>query len=193
MRHLSCLTGLLVLAGLALGCEPDGLAPTESPTFSHQPGQGTAPAARNFVAPLSHREEVPTPDLTETKNPTGNAVLRLNGNGSELGYKLIVANIRNVTQSHIHCGVFGEAGPVVAFLFGFVEDGVTTNGILAQGTVTAGDVIPRSSSDVCPGGVANFDEMIDQMRAGNAYVNVHTVQNPPGEIRGQIRTAGANH
>lgn len=31
------------------------------------------------------------------------------------------------------------------------------------------------------------------MRAGTAYVNVHTIQNPPGEIRGQIRTAGSNH
>ncbi len=193
MRYPHAATGLLVLVCLALGCEPESTAPTESAAFSHQPGQGSSPSARNFVAPLSHREEVPEPVLAETRNPTGNAKFRLSGSGTELSYKLIVANIRNVTQAHIHCGVVGEAGPVVAFLFGFVTGGVDVNGILAEGTVTPGDVIPRASSDVCPGGVASFADMIAQIRAGNAYVNVHTVQNPPGEIRGQIRTAGAAH
>lgn len=197
MRHLASLTGLLLVAGLALACDDEPVAPTQSadaaeiPAFSHGSGQGSPPAARNFVAPLNPGEEVPSPDLTETRNPTGNAVLRLNGN--ELSYKLIAANIRNVTQSHIHCGLTGVAGPVVAFLFGFVADGVDPNGILAQGTVTPANVIPRPDSEACPGGVADFDDMIAQMRAGNAYVNVHTIQNPAGEIRGQIRTAGPSH
>lgn len=197
MRHLASLTGLLVVAGLAVACDDEPVAPArsadavETAAFSHGPGQGSPPAARNFVAPLNPGEEVPAPSLTETRNPTGNAVFRLAGNG--LSYKLISANIRNVTQAHIHCGTTGVAGPVVAFLFGFVADGVDPNGILAQGTVTAGDVIPRPDSEACPGGVADFDDMIAQMRAGNAYVNAHTTQNPAGEIRGQIRTAGANH
>lgn len=193
MRHLTSLTVLFLLAPLAAGCDGEGVAPTERPAFSHGGGLGTPPAARNFVAPLNPGEEVPAPTLTETKNPTGNATLRLGRNGTELSYKLIVANIENVTQSHIHCGAAGVAGPVVAFLFGFVPDGVSSNGILAEGTVTAADVIARPDSDACPGGLANFDELLAHMRAGTAYVNVHTTQNPPGEIRGQIRTAGANH
>lgn len=192
MRTLAPFTGLVVLTGLALGCEPESVTPTGSPAFSHQPGQGESPAARNFVAPLSHREEVPLPDLTETKNPTGNAIFHLE-DGAALSYRLIVANIENVTQSHIHCGPRGVAGPVVAFLFGFVEGGVTTNGILAEGVVTAADIIPRPDSPECPGGLADFDDLLAHMRAGNAYVNVHTVQNPPGEIRGQIRPAGPKH
>lgn len=195
--NLPSFAGLLVFAGLAVGCDDLAVAPTQTTTptqpatFSHGAGNGSPPAVRNFVAPLNPGEEVPAPNLTETKNPTGNAVLRLNGN--ELSYKLIAANIRNVTQAHIHCGPTGVAGPVVAFLFGFVADGVDPAGILEQGTVTPGDVIPRPSSDACPGGVADFDDLVAQMRAGSAYVNVHTIQNPPGEIRGQIRTAGPGH
>lgn len=196
MRHPKAIVSLFVslaLASLAVGCEDEGFVPTESMSFSHAPGLGSPPAARNFVAPLNPREEVPAPDLTETKNPTGNAKFRLGGNGDELSYRLIVANIENVTQSHIHCGAAGVAGPVVVFLFGFVPGGVSTDGILAEGTITNADIIARPDSDACPGGVANFNELLAHMRAGTAYVNVHTTQNPAGEIRGQIRTAGPNH
>ena len=31
------------------------------------------------------------------------------------------------------------------------------------------------------------DQLIADIRAGNAYVNVHTTANPGGEIRGQLR------
>jgi hypothetical protein len=137
----------------------------------------------NFIAPLSGGEEVPAVDT----NARGVAILQLSKDGTELSYKLIVANLKNATQAHIHCGAAGVNGPVVAFLFGFDPAGVTVNGVLAEGTVTAANVIPRPDSAACPGGVANFEELLAKMRSGNAYVNVHTVAYPPGEIRGQIR------
>jgi hypothetical protein len=31
-----------------------------------------------------------------------------------------------------------------------------------------------------------LDDLLEQMRAGNTYVNVHTKAHPGGEIRGQI-------
>lgn len=138
---------------------------------------------RNFVAPLSGAEEVPVVDTLAR----GNTVLHVSKDGDSISYKLIVANIDNVTQAHIHCGAEGVNGPVVVFLFGFVEGGVTHNGVLAEGTITAGDVIPRPDSEVCPGGIANFDELLAKISSGDAYVNVHTVEYPAGEIRGQIR------
>lgn len=136
----------------------------------------------NFVAPLSGDQEVP---VVET-NGTGVAKLRLSKDGTALSYKLIAANIEDVTQAHIHCGGAGVNGPVVAFLFGFDEDGVSPNGILAEGTITADDVIARSDSDVCPGGVADFADLVEKLQHGGAYVNVHTTNNPGGEIRGQV-------
>ena len=112
-----------------------------------------------------------------------------NGNdGAALKFWLFVQNLEGVTQAHIHCGAPDVNGPVVAFLFGFVAEGVTvTNGLLASGAVRDADVIPRPGSEVCPGGVSDFAELVEKIRSGEAYVNVHTIANPPGEIRGQIR------
>jgi hypothetical protein len=144
-----------------------------------------APAGpENFRAHLTGAEEVPQVDT----RARGQSIFQLSKDGSELHFRLIVANIEDVTQAHIHCGARGVNGPVVAFLFGLVEEGVTHNGVLATGTLINADVIARPDSEVCPGGVANFDEMLDKMRTGEAYVNVHTIDNPAGEVRGQIHT-----
>lgn len=146
-------------------------------------GGALANSNRNFTASLKGSEEVPAVDT----NGQGQAIFHLSKDGTELQYKLIAANIVDVTQAHIHCGAAGVNGPVVAFLYGFNPDGISPDGILSQGTITAGDVIPRPHSDACPGGVANFDEMIAKIMNGDAYVNVHTFVWPGGEIRGQIR------
>ena len=137
---------------------------------------------RNFVAPLDGGQEVSPVDT----NGTGVAKFQLSKDGTELGFKLIVANTQGVTQAHIHCGAAGVNGPVVAFLYGFGPT-VSPNGILSQGTLDAGNVIVRTSSTECPDGVANFADLIAKMRSGDAYVNVHTEDNPGGEIRGQIK------
>ena len=143
---------------------------------------------RNFAAPLSGAAERPDPVDT---NATGVGIFHLNKDGTELSYKLIVANIENVLQAHIHCGSADVAGPVVVFLYPSGPPPVLipgrTDGILAEGTITAGDVIPRPDSPACPGGVADFDDLLAKMRSGDAYVNVHTLQFPGGEIRGQIK------
>jgi hypothetical protein len=136
---------------------------------------------RNFRAHLAGRNEVPAVDT----KATGQAIFQLSKDGDSLRYKLIVANISGVTQAHIHCGADDVNGPVVAFLFGLEPSGVDVNGILSQGTITDADVIPRPDSPQCPGGIANFDELVAKIRAGETYTNVHTVAFPPGEIRGQ--------
>ena len=149
---------------------------------------GTAiaqPPAVQFVAPLSGDEEVPPVDTPAT----GFASFQLNDN-HELDFTLIVANIEQVTQAHIHCGAAGVNGPVVAFLFEPDMAGVTVNGMLSEGTLTAADVLPRPNSPECPGGVADFDHLIAQMRSGYIYVNVPTLNHFGGEIRGQIIGAG---
>ena len=134
-----------------------------------------ASAGENFRAVLSGGEEVP-PVATMAR---GNAQFQLNQDGTELSFRLIVANIEFVTQSHIHLAPAGANGSVVAFLFGFVPAGVTINGNLAVGTLTASSLIGPLSG-------ATLSDLVGEMAAGNTYVNVHTQANPPGEVRGQI-------
>lgn len=142
-------------------------------------GGSVAAPGRTFVAPLKGDQEVP-PVATQA---AGLAHFKLSKDGTSLSYKLIVANIEDVTQAHIHVAPAGVNGPVVAFLFGFVP-GVTTNGVLAEGTITSSDLIGPLAGQP-------LSALVDAMRAGNAYVNVHTVANPGGEIRGQIKAPGS--
>ncbi len=136
-----------------------------------------------FTAHLSGDNEVPPVD----SKGQGQAIFTLSEDGTELHYKLIVANTKNVTQAHIHCGEAGINGPVVVFLFGFVAGGVTQNGILAEGTITSANIIPRGSSAACMGGLATFENLVERLRNGSVYVNAHTVAFEGGEIRGQIK------
>ena len=151
-------------------------------TESAEPGSVSAYQKRTFTAHLSGANEVPAVDL----KGAGEAIFNLSEDGTQLHYKLIVANINNVTQSHIHCGVAGANGPVVVFLFR-LPAGVTQNGVLAEGTITSANIIPRGASAACMGGLATFENLLERMRNGGAYVNVHTLAYPGGEIRGQVK------
>jgi len=128
----------------------------------------------NFITDLSGIEEVPPVETVAT----GQATFQVNPDSSELTFTLTVANIENVLASHIHCASVDENGAVGATLSGGAPGPV--NGILAQGTITAPD-----QGNVC--GWANLAALVEGMRSGNTYVNVHTAANPSGEIRGQIR------
>jgi len=135
---------------------------------------------RNFVARLSGSQEVPA----NTSRARGVATFQVSGDGTELAYRLIVANIENVRMAHIHLAPAGMNGPVVAWLY---PDGPPpqpipgrTQGVLAEGTITAASLVgPLAGQDL--------QDLIDEILAGNTYVNVHTDQFPPGEVRGQIR------
>lgn len=131
---------------------------------------------RNFRAHLSGEEQVPPVDT----NAQGQAKFQLNHEGDALDFRLLVANIDDVTGAHVHLAPEGENGPIVVPLFGdpLFTDPVTVNGTLAEGSITASDVIGPLSGD--------FDGLLEKMRSSGTYVNVHTLEHGPGEIRGQI-------
>ena len=136
---------------------------------------------QNFRTHLSAREEVPVPlVITDAQ---GQATFKLSADGSELSYKLNVANIENVTQAHIHLGPVGGTGGVVVWLYPSAPPAVLipgrTDGNLADGTITSANLVGALAGQ-------ELSVLVDHIVAGNAYVNVHTSQNPPGEIRGQL-------
>jgi len=140
----------------------------------------SAASANHFVATLSGAEEVPPADT----RARGVATFRLSSDGTELAYRLIVANIENVTMAHIHLAPAGANGPVVVWLYpaGPPPQLIPgrSQGVLAEGTITDASLV-----GVLAG--ASLADLVAEFVAGNAYVNVHTSQFPPGEVRGQIR------
>lgn len=148
------------------------------------PALGGPPAQSNFRAHLSGGNEVPAVDT----NAQGQVTFQLSDDETSLDFRLMATNILEVSQAHIHCGVPGVNGPVVVFLYGFIApvEGERFVGVLSEGTATAANLIPTSAA-ACPGGIANFEQLIAKMRAGQTYTNVHTLDNPGGEIRGQNR------
>jgi hypothetical protein len=140
----------------------------------------SATSDTHFEANLSGGNEVPVND----SQAVGQAVFRVVDDGEAIEYRLIVANLDNTLQAHIHLGGPDCACPVVAFLYPSAPPAVlipgTTNGVLMSGTITAANL--RGSLAGQP-----LSALIDQMAAGNTYVNVHTSLVPGGEIRGQIK------
>ena len=134
----------------------------------------SAGQTKNFRAHLSGGQEVPAVD----SGGQGQAIFKVDGD--QIHFKLITANLDEITQAHIHCGAAGDNRPPAVFLFPFVAEGVSNNGVLNSGTFTADDF-----TGLCD--YEDIDDLIEAMASGNAYVNVHTLDFAGGEIRGQIR------
>jgi hypothetical protein len=125
-----------------------------------------------FDASLSPQNEVPA----RASNASG--VARMTFDGTTVTYIVIASNLQNYTQGHIHSGAAGVNGPVRVFLLQFQNPPLTINqGTIAEGSFTAADM---------QGGF-DFNTLVEEMRAGTAYVNFHSTTYPGGEIRGQVR------
>jgi hypothetical protein len=125
--------------------------------------------ANIFRAQLSPANEIPG----HSTGATGAAGISFE-NGV-VTYSIEVHGISDITFSHIHSGGADVNGPVRVFLFRGPKAG-PSEGVLVEGSFTAADVT----------GVT-FEELINQMKTGQAYVNVHTNQFPGGEMRGQVQ------
>jgi hypothetical protein len=137
---------------------------------------GMAATGQTFKATLTGKNEVPA---VKTK-AKGTAVFKLSSDGQSLAYTLKVKGIQNVTAAHIHTGKMGANGGVVVGLFAGPKKEGKFSGVLSKGTITDKDL----------GGALAGKTMADllaMIKSGEAYVNVHTDQNKPGEIRGQLK------
>ena len=116
-----------------------------------------------------------TPPITTDATGTFAATVDL-ATGA-ISYTLTVPSITAATAAHIHLGAAGESGPVVVPLFAAADGSVDS--IDVSSTAGAADLVGPFAGD--PLG------FVTALLAGNLYVNVHTMANPPGEIRGQIQ------
>jgi hypothetical protein len=128
---------------------------------------------QKFSAQLSGDQEVP-PLQT---NASGMAWFK--SNRDNLVFELNVADLQGITMAHIHNGKQGEIGPPVLPLYKSDSPTILMNGKLASGNITANMLEgPMEGKQIA--------NLTTAMKNNETYVNVHTHQNPNGEIRGQI-------
>jgi hypothetical protein len=145
--------------------------------FAGGGGGGGGEQQEKFIAELTGVEEVLR---TVDTSAIGVAEFKL-GQDNNIMYTLNVTDIENVTAAHVHSGQVGENGPVVVTLF--KEDtptaAATIGVLLSEGNITATNLEGLMAGKP-------LSNLISAMRNEQTYVNVHTQQNPDGEIRGQI-------
>jgi hypothetical protein len=135
----------------------------------------TGPDSTTYIATLNGTNEKPA----VATSATGTATYTLTGN--TLTYTIVVTGLTSTsTMSHIHLGSADVAGPVIVpYTVYAIQNGLVTTGSI--------DLSNRVSSNSAT--LANSitgDSLKVLLNNGNAYTNVHTLNFPAGEIRGQI-------
>jgi hypothetical protein len=144
---------------------------------------GLAVAASNGHWQTHAKGSAEVPVAIDT-NAQGQANFTLAKDGQSIAYKLNVSNIEDAFMAHIHAGGPGN-GPIVVWLFPSTDPTQAPNPaaaadkIRAEGSITAAQLTGVN-------GIDTLAELIELLNSGSAYVNVHTIANIPGEIRGDI-------
>ena len=110
----------------------------------------------------------------------GTAVVTWNTATKAGTYRVDVYNMPvGTTASHIHVGAVGAGGPVVINFT--VPAGGISNDYALSGTFGCSDLVPRAAQ-----GINSCEDFEQTLMLNNTYVNVHSTNNPGGEIRGQL-------
>lgn len=143
-------------------------------------GQGRQ---RYFTASLDGYEEVPAVSSTGH----GRFQAKLEPGDTSLTYELTYSDLEGTTttMAHIHFGQARVNGGVSVWLCGGGgKPACPAISGTVTGVLTSADVVGPSAQGIDAG---EFAELLQAMREGMTYVNVHTNKHPGGEIRGQIR------
>lgn len=134
-----------------------------------------------FEAELSGAQEVPPVD-TRTR---GEASFEVEDDYTSIEYSVKVktrggtsVGLLGAAGAHIHCAAAGQNGPVVAFLAGVVNGGLDGT-VKFSATLTEANIVNNACG-------ATIADLVNSMSNGLTYVNVHSLANPSGEVRGQI-------
>jgi hypothetical protein len=134
-----------------------------------------------FDVTMSGDEAVPPVTTDVTGQATFVYEIPVSGDPEGIGFFGVVDNPSAIpiTIAHIHCAPAGGVGPPIATLLPLAEDGRAFNIIRFRGGLVAGQITDPECGATIP-------ELIASMEAGDVYVNVHSTNNPSGEIRGQV-------
>lgn len=130
-----------------------------------------------FVATCGPEQENPP----VSSSGTCRAVVLVSKSLDRIDVSVNMTGLENVTQAHIHRAPRGTNGGVIFWLW-------QLNNTTGANYPATPNLIGKSWQIPA---VEARDEVfsqrvIDDLRAGNLYVNFHTTRNPGGEIRGQL-------
>jgi hypothetical protein len=150
-------------------------------------GVAVATGGNSYREDVTGYEEIPT--LSTPAD--GEFTLKINRLSNTIDYRLSYEGfVTPVLQAHIHLGARAFNGGISVFLCSNIGSPVPTpacptNAGTVSGTLDADDVIGPTGQGIAAG---EFDELVDAIRAGATYANVHSQERPGGEIRAQIET-----
>ncbi len=154
----------------------------------------------SFFTPLSGVWNTPPMAASTGTGSLALSVVR-DGTGAvtDLDYTLQIDGLVDITAAHIHVGALGVRGPISVTLFDADGDIGTVNvpsGTDSPLTVTPATRFPVGDpgnaatvtdvDDPAGGPLGDLTAVGDAILAGEAYLQIHTVANPAGEIRGQL-------
>ena len=142
---------------------------------------------------LTGYEEVPA--ISTEGNGTFRA--RIDTRDEQISYRLTYSDLEgDVLQAHIHIGQRAVNGKIVAFLCSNLANppagtpACPPAPATVEGTIEPADVQDTTTPppDTAGQGIeaGAFDELVDAIRAGATYANVHSTKWPGGEIRAQL-------
>jgi hypothetical protein len=130
----------------------------------------------NLNVGLTVGAEIPPPDVPPEFDPSGSALLSIDLDAATVSAMLDWSDMTSsVVAAHIHrinpMAATPGTGPVLVGFF-------------------MGVSFPQTSSFTTPAPIALTPAQVTALAAGFAagdlYVNIHTMMNPPGEIRGDL-------
>ena len=155
----------------------------------------TAARSEDLRARLIGYQEVPSVSTVARGEFEG----QINRNEDTIDYELTFSGLQApIQQSHIHVGQRSVNGGIMIWLCGTGTTqplagppGTQTcpqSGTI-RGMISAANVTPSATATAQQIAAGELNEVIAAIRAGVAYVNIHTAVSPGGEIRGQLRAS----
>lgn len=174
MRQALVIAGAVALAGAAMGAQSNG-------------------QANHYSTRLESYQEVPA----VSSAGVGTFSADIDDGGQTISWELEFDGLDgDITMSHIHFGQPGVSGGIMIWLCKTTQaapPGTATcpagKAGRLSGTIGAADVVGPTAQLVT---ASQFEEAVAAIRAGMAYVNIHTTLVGSGEIRGQLRAGGGH-
>ena len=151
---------------------------------------GGSSNTQTFGATMSQAGE-PQANRLRASTATGTASVQIVG--STLTYSLRATGLTTATASaaHIHLknatgGDTTNGAVIVTFK---TTAGAATGSVSVDDTAptTAGGPVPDATAKNTDGTPMTFAQLVQHIQNGETYVNVHTTNNPQGEIRGDLK------